>query len=59
VTTFSAVLAVRDEEPMIEGALQLLGFCDEIVVVIDDRTIDQTEQIARRYTDNVHRVSRR
>ncbi len=54
--SFSAVLAVRDEEAMIEGALRLLGFCDEIVVVIDDRTTDRTEEIARRYTDNVHRV---
>jgi glycosyltransferase involved in cell wall biosynthesis len=54
--TFSAVLAVRDEERMIEGALRLLDFCDEIIVVIDDRTTDQTEQIARRYTDNVHRT---
>jgi (heptosyl)LPS beta-1,4-glucosyltransferase len=50
----SAVLAVRDEEAMIDGALRLLGFCDEIVVVIDDRTTDRTAEIARRYTDNVH-----
>jgi glycosyltransferase involved in cell wall biosynthesis len=54
--TISAVLAVRDEEQMLEGALRLLGFCDEIVVVIDDRTIDRTEEIARRYTDQVHVV---
>lgn len=54
--TVSAVLAVRDEEQMLEGALRLLGFCDEIIVVIDDRTADRTEEIARRYTDQVHRV---
>ncbi len=53
---FSAVLAVRDEEQTIEGALRLLTFCDEIVVVIDNRTTDQTEAIARRYTDKVRRV---
>jgi glycosyltransferase involved in cell wall biosynthesis len=53
---FSAVLAVRDEAPMIEGALRLLTFCDEIIVVIDDRTTDETEEIARRYTDKVQRV---
>jgi glycosyltransferase involved in cell wall biosynthesis len=35
---------------MIEGALRTLAFCDEIVVVIDDRTTDATEEIARRYT---------
>ncbi len=43
----------RNEEPMIERGLQLLGFCDEIVVVVDARTDDRTEQIARRYTENV------
>lgn len=52
--TFSAVLAVRDEEHTIEGALRLLTFCDQIVVVIDDRTTDRTEEIARRYTDDVY-----
>jgi len=41
---------------MLEGALRTLGFCDQIVVVIDDRTADRTEEIARRYTDEVHRV---
>lgn len=54
--TVSAVLAVRDEESMIEGALRLLGFCDEIVVVIDDRTTDDTEEIARCYTERVYRL---
>jgi glycosyltransferase involved in cell wall biosynthesis len=41
---------------MIEGALRLLGFCDEIIVVIDNRTSDRTEEIARRYTDEVYLV---
>jgi glycosyltransferase involved in cell wall biosynthesis len=49
----SAVLAVRDEEPMLEPCLRLLDFCDEIVVVVDSRTTDRTEEIARRYTDRV------
>jgi glycosyltransferase involved in cell wall biosynthesis len=49
----SAVLAVRDEELMLERGLRLLGFCDEIVVVVDARTTDETEEIARRYTDRV------
>jgi glycosyltransferase involved in cell wall biosynthesis len=49
----SAVLAVRNEESMLERCLALLGFCDEIVVVIDARTSDRTEEIARRYTDRV------
>ena len=38
---------------MLERGLQLLGFCDEIVVVVDARTDDRTEEIARRYTDRV------
>jgi glycosyltransferase involved in cell wall biosynthesis len=49
----SAVIAARDEEEMIEGALRSLAFCDEIVVVVDDRTTDRTVEIARRYTDKV------
>lgn len=49
----SAVLAVRNEESMLERCLALLGFCDEIVVVVDARTIDGTEAIARRHTDRV------
>jgi (heptosyl)LPS beta-1,4-glucosyltransferase len=49
----SAVLAVRNEEPMLERGLELLRFCDEIVVVVDSRTEDRTEEIARRYTDRV------
>jgi glycosyltransferase involved in cell wall biosynthesis len=54
--SFSAVMAVRNEERTVEGALRLLSFCQEIVIVIDDRTTDKTEEIARRYTDKVHRV---
>jgi len=49
----SAVLAVKDEEQMLDGALRSLEFCDEIVVVVDDRTTDATEAIAHRYTDRV------
>jgi glycosyltransferase involved in cell wall biosynthesis len=49
----SAVLAVKNEEEMLEGALRSLDFCDEIVVVVDDRTTDRTEEIARRFADQV------
>ncbi len=38
---------------MLDGALRLLAFCDEIVVVVDDRTEDGTAEVARRYTDKV------
>jgi glycosyltransferase involved in cell wall biosynthesis len=50
----SAVLAVRDEAAMIRNCLDLLGFADEIVVVIDARTTDETATIAREYTSHVH-----
>jgi len=49
----SAVLAVRNEEPMLQRCLELLGFCDEIVVVVDSRSDDRTEEIARSKTDRV------
>jgi glycosyltransferase involved in cell wall biosynthesis len=51
--TLSAVLAVRNEELMLERGLELLAFCDEIIVVVDSRTDDRTEEIARRYTEHV------
>jgi glycosyltransferase involved in cell wall biosynthesis len=51
--TLSAVLAAKDEEEMIEGALRSLTFCDEIVVVVDQRSTDRTEEIARRHADKV------
>jgi hypothetical protein len=51
--TLSAVLAARDEEDMIEGARRSLRFCDEVVVVVDDRSSDRTEEIARRHADKV------
>jgi glycosyltransferase involved in cell wall biosynthesis len=52
--TLSAVLAVRDEESMLRQCLDLLKFADEIVVVVDARTRDATEEIAREYTPHVH-----
>lgn len=49
----AAVLAVRDEAAMVEPCLALLDFVDELVVVVDARSTDATESIARRYTDRV------
>jgi glycosyltransferase involved in cell wall biosynthesis len=54
--TISAVLAVRDEAAMIEGALRSVAFCDERIVVIDDRSSDATEELARRHTEHVLRM---
>jgi (heptosyl)LPS beta-1,4-glucosyltransferase len=47
------VLVAKDEEEMLEGALRSLRFCDQIVVVVDDRSTDRTEEIARRHADTV------
>ena len=49
-------MIARDEEQRLPDCLRSLAFCDEIVVVIDNRTADRTEEIARRFTDKVHRV---
>jgi len=42
----SVVVAVRDEEDMLPGCLRCLGFADEVVVVLDDRTTDRSCGIA-------------
>lgn len=42
----SAIVMVRDEADMLPGCLRCLGFCDEVVVVVDDRTIDDSAEIA-------------
>lgn len=50
----SAVLIARDEAHRIAGCLAALAWVDEIVVVVDAATTDDTEAIARRFTANVH-----
>lgn len=50
-------MAVRDEEDMLPGCLTSLDFVDEIVVVVDDRTIDATDDVAREFGATVHRVA--
>ena len=42
----SAVVAVRDEEAMLPGCLRCLGFADEVIVALDDRTTDRSAEIA-------------
>lgn len=49
----SVIVVARDEEQMIRNCLDSVKWADEIVVVIDDRTKDQTAQIARKYTKKV------
>ena len=49
----TAFIIARDEERRIERCLDSLGWADEIVVVVDDRTADATAEVARRHTDRV------
>jgi len=49
----SAVIIAKNEEEQIAECLESVKWCDEIVVIIDDRTSDQTEVIVRKYTDKV------
>jgi glycosyltransferase involved in cell wall biosynthesis len=49
----SALVIAKDERENIERCLGSLGFCDEIVVVVDASSTDGTAEIARRYTDRV------
>jgi glycosyltransferase involved in cell wall biosynthesis len=46
-SSLTAVIVARDEALMLPGCLDSLKFVDEIVVVIDDRTTDDTAEIAR------------
>ncbi|MEM7121764.1 MAG: glycosyltransferase family 2 protein [Pseudomonadota bacterium] len=48
----SAVVVARNEEAQLEACLACLDFCDEIVVVLD-RSTDDSASIARRHTDHV------
>ena len=54
----SVVIIARDEEHEIEGCIKsiLEANPDELIVVIDDRTQDNTEKIAKAYTDKVYIV---
>lgn len=54
LTKLSAGLIAYNEEEMITEALESIKDVDELVVVIDSRTNDKTEEIARRYTDKIY-----
>lgn len=42
----SVVVAIRDEEAQLPGCLRRLDFADEVIVVVDDRTRDDSVRIA-------------
>ncbi len=49
----SALITAHNEEDRLAACLETLDFADEIVVVCDKCT-DQTEEIAKRFTDKVY-----
>ncbi len=49
----SATIIARDEAHRIARCLEALRWVDEIVVVVDEATTDDTAAVARRYTDRV------
>lgn len=54
VPTLSAVVVARDEATMIPGCLRRLGFADEVIVVVDDRSRDGTREIAEQFGARVY-----
>ena len=52
MASLSAVLCVHNEEDKLEACLRRLHFADEIVVLLD-RCTDNSEAIARRFTNCV------
>ncbi|MBD3298814.1 MAG: glycosyltransferase [candidate division Zixibacteria bacterium] len=51
--TLSAVLVAKNAAATIAKAIRAVRFCDEIVVIVDQESTDETEAIARRYADQV------
>ena len=54
--TLSALIIARNEEKKIEFTLKSLNFVDEIVVILD-RSIDDTKKIASKYTKKIYEGS--
>ena len=52
----SALIIARNEEKKIEHTLKSLSFVDEIVVILD-RSIDDTNKIASKYTKKIYEGS--
>lgn len=50
----TATLIARDEGHRIARCLESLGWVNEIVVVVDDRTVDDTVAVSRKFTEHVH-----
>jgi FkbM family methyltransferase len=58
--TISAVVLTKNSETRLARCLESIqrsGFADEIVVCVDETTTDGTFEIARRFTEHVHKVT--
>jgi glycosyltransferase involved in cell wall biosynthesis len=51
--TISAVMIAKDAAATVESSLRSLQFCDEVVVILDSASSDQTESIARHLATRV------
>lgn len=53
--SLSVSIAALNAEDTIEECLKSASFADEIILVLDSRTQDKTEELARKYTQNIFR----
>jgi glycosyltransferase involved in cell wall biosynthesis len=49
----SAAIIAYNEERDLPGCLETLSWCDDMVVVVDDKSTDDTAAVARKYTEKV------
>lgn len=52
----SVVLNVKNDDVVVKICLESIKWADEIIVVLNDST-DNTEQIVKKYTDKVYKIS--
>jgi glycosyltransferase involved in cell wall biosynthesis len=52
--TLSAVIIAHDQGWMVRPCLERLSFVDEIVFIVDSRSDDETERVAREFTNKVY-----
>lgn len=54
-TPISIIVIAKNEEEVIEDCLKSVLWADEIIVVVDDKTTDNTTKIAKKYTKKIFR----
>jgi glycosyltransferase involved in cell wall biosynthesis len=55
MSKISGVIIAKNEEKMIEEALESLSFCDEIIL-IDNGSVDKTKEIAKKMGAKIHEI---